>query len=69
MLAASTYPVQVMDADGWRRAQGNVSPEEIAADADSQAWDPSVKALTAFPKVLAEMAPNQQWTTDLGTDS
>jgi hypothetical protein len=66
VLAASTYPVQVMDADGWRRAQGNASPEEIAAGADSQAWDPSVKALTAFPQVLAEMAQNQQWTTDLG---
>jgi Protein of unknown function (DUF3300) len=66
VLTASTYPVQVTDADGWLRTQGNASPEEIAAGADSQAWDPSVKALTAFPQVLAEMAQNQQWTTDLG---
>jgi Protein of unknown function (DUF3300) len=66
VLAASTYPSQVADADQWRRAQGNATPDQIAAGADVQNWDPSVKALTAFPQVLAQMDRNQQWTTDLG---
>jgi len=66
VLAASTYPAQVVDADHWRQAQGYVSPDQIAAGADAQAWDPSLKALTAFPQVLAEMDRNLQWTTDLG---
>jgi hypothetical protein len=66
VLAASTYPAQVADADHWRQAQGYASPEQIAAGADAQAWDPSVKALTAFPQVLAQMDRNLQWTTDLG---
>ena len=66
VLAASTYPTQVVEADRWRQAQGNASAEQIAAGADAQNWDASVKALTAFPTVLAQMDKNIQWTTDLG---
>lgn len=66
VLAASTYPNQVADADHWRQSQGYASPDQIAAGADVQNWDPSVKALTAFPQVLAQMDRNLQWTTDLG---
>jgi hypothetical protein len=66
VLAASTYSAQVEDADHWRQAQGNASPEQIAAGADAQTWDPSLKALTAFPQVLAQMDRNLQWTIDLG---
>jgi hypothetical protein len=66
VLAASTYPGQVADADHWRQTQGYASPDQIAAGADVQNWDPSVKALTAFPNVLAQMDRNLRWTTDLG---
>jgi len=66
ILAASTYPQQVQDADRWLQAQGNASPYQIAGGADGQNWDPSVKGLTAFPQVLAEMDRNAGWMTDLG---
>lgn len=66
VLAAATYPAQVAGADHWRLAMGNASPGQIVDGADAQAWDPSVKALTAFPQVLALMDRNLQWTTDLG---
>ncbi len=66
ILTASTYPAQVADADRWRRALGYASSEQIAAGADAQPWDPSVKALTAFPQVLAQMDYNLQWATELG---
>lgn len=66
VLAAATYPQQVADADRWRQGQGYATPDEIASGADAQGWDPSVKALTAFPQVLTQMDRNQQWTTDLG---
>lgn len=66
ILAASTYPSDVADADHWRQTQGYASSDQIAAGADVQNWDPSVKALTAFPQVLAQMDRNLQWTTDLG---
>src|SRR6202012_708684 len=66
VLTASTYPDQVRYVDQWRQVQGNASPEEIAAGADGKNWDPSLKALTAFPQVLAQMARNLRWTSDLG---
>jgi len=67
ILAASTYPAQVSAADQWLHMQGGAPPEQIAAGANAQtSWDPSVKALTAFPQVLDELAQNLQWTTDLG---
>lgn len=66
VLAASTYPAQVTQVDHWLQSMGNASPDQIAAEANAQPWDPSLKALTAFPQVLAEMDQNLQWTTVLG---
>ena len=66
MLTASAYPAQIVDADSWLQARGSASPEQIVAGVDAQSWDASVKALTAFPQVLAQMARNLPWTTDLG---
>ena len=66
VLAAATYPAQVVDADHWRQAQGSVSPDQVAAGANMQSWDPSLKALTAFPQLLAEMDQNLRWTIALG---
>ncbi|MGB6191371.1 MAG: DUF3300 domain-containing protein [Terracidiphilus sp.] len=67
ILAASTYPAQIAAADQWLQSMGNAAPEQIAAAADTQSnWDPSVKALTAFPQVLSMLDRNLQWTTALG---
>jgi len=67
ILAASTYPAQVVAADHWLQSMGRVSPDQVAAAADAQStWDPSVKALTAFPQILTMLDRDLQWTTDLG---
>jgi hypothetical protein len=66
ILAAATYPAQVVGADHWLQAQGYASPDQIAYAANAEPWDPSVKALTAFPQVLALLDHDLQWTTDLG---
>jgi hypothetical protein len=66
ILAASTYPTQIVEADRWRSSQGNANPQQIANEANDQNWDPSVKALTAFPTVLAQLDKNLDWTTNLG---
>jgi hypothetical protein len=67
ILTASTYPAQVSAADQWLRSMGNAPPEQVAEGASEQsAWDPSVKALTAFPQVLEMLDGNLQWTTALG---
>jgi len=66
VLTAATYPEQVAGADRWRRAQGYAPSDQIAAGANAQPWDPSVKALTAYPQVLAQMDQNLHWTSELG---
>jgi hypothetical protein len=70
VLAASTYPAQVAVADQWvqqMRAAGYGSPDQIAAGANAQtSWDPSIKALTAFPDVLDLMNHDLEWTSNLG---
>ena len=66
VLTASTYAAQVAEADRWRQSMGYAPAEQIAGAAEAQNWDPSVKALTAFPQVLTEMGRNMRWTIDLG---
>jgi hypothetical protein len=66
ILAASTYPTQIVDADRWFQGQTGKASQDIAAAANNQTWDPSVKALIAFPTVLAQMDKNLDWTTNLG---
>lgn len=65
-LAASTYPQQVQEAEGWMQQYGNQPPEQLAAAVNQMPWDPSVKALTQFPQVLEMLARGQQWTIALG---
>jgi len=66
ILAASTYPTQVVEADRFVQANGGAPPDAIANMVNGQQWDPSVKALCAFPSVLANMDKNLEWTTQLG---
>ncbi|HXZ13035.1 MAG TPA: DUF3300 domain-containing protein [Candidatus Sulfotelmatobacter sp.] len=66
ILAASTYPEQVVEADRWVQAHPDLKGDDLARAVDPQAWDPSVKALTAFPSVLGNMDKNLSWTSSLG---
>jgi len=66
VLAASTYPTEVVQADCWVQANNGLQGQQLAAAADQQPWDASVKALTAFPSVLSNMDQNLSWTTELG---
>ncbi len=66
ILTASTYPQQIGDADNWSHQTAGMPPQQRADIANTMPWDPSVKALTAFPGVLDNMARNQNWTSALG---
>jgi uncharacterized membrane protein YgcG len=66
ILAAASYPGEIDDADQWIQQRSDLKGEELAKAADSQSWDPSVKALTQFPSVLAMMNKNLSWTSALG---
>jgi hypothetical protein len=66
ILAASTFPEQVVEADRWVQAHSDLKSDALAQAVDQQPWDPSVKALTAFPSVLGNMDKNLSWTSSLG---
>ncbi|NTZ08111.1 DUF3300 domain-containing protein [Burkholderia metallica] len=66
VLAGATYPDQVAAANTWVTQNPSLKGPALATAADTQPWDPSVKALTAFPAVLSQMASNPAWTTSLG---
>jgi uncharacterized membrane protein YgcG len=66
ILAASTYPEQVVEADRWMQAHPDLKGEALGQAVDQQPWDPSVKALTAFPSVLGNMDKNLSWASSLG---
>jgi uncharacterized membrane protein YgcG len=66
ILMASTYPLEVVEAARWVKANPKVTGNALEAAMQKQTWDPSVKSLTAFPQVLAMMDQKLDWTTDLG---
>lgn len=66
ILAASTYPDQVVEADRWMQQNPDLKGEQLGQAVDKQPWDPSVKALVEFPSVLANMDKNLSWTSSLG---
>ena len=66
ILAASSYPTQIVEAQRWMQNNSGLSASQLAQKADAQPWDPSVKSLTAFPKVLDNMNTNLSWTSALG---
>jgi hypothetical protein len=66
ILAAATYPEQVVDAQRWIEQHKDLQGAQLAPEVDKQSWDPSIKALTQFPSVLANMSQNLAWTSELG---
>ena len=66
ILAGSTYPTEVVEAARWQSANPGLRGDDLAAAVDSTDWDPSIKALTQFPSVLANMNNNLSWTSALG---
>ena len=66
ILAAAAYPNQVAQADLWMQQNFYVDESQFTQTVNRQPWDPSVKALTEIPSVLAYMDKNTSWTSALG---
>jgi hypothetical protein len=66
ILGASTFPDEVVEADRWVQSHPDLKGDALGQAVDQQPWDPSVKALTAFPSVLGNMDKNLSWTSSLG---
>src|SRR5438477_5844236 len=65
-LAASTYPLEIIQLQQWMERNKNLKDKALADAVAKQPWDPSVQALSATPDVVQRLAGNVQWTTDLG---
>jgi hypothetical protein len=66
VLAASTYPLELVQAQQWLQANAGLHGADLVNAAKQQNWDPSVQALVAFPDVMNILTRDIQWTTELG---
>jgi len=66
VLAASTYPLELMQLQQWLARNSNLKDKALADAVAQQPWDPSVQAMAGLPEVVKMLTENIQWTTDLG---
>jgi len=66
VLAASTYPLEVVQADRWLKDNKSLKGDALRTQVDKQSWDDSVKALASTADVLAMMSDKLDWTQKLG---
>lgn len=66
VLIAATYPLEVIEADRWARTNSRLKGDDAVNAVDNKDWDPSVKALVAFPDILQRMSEDLDWTQQLG---
>jgi uncharacterized membrane protein YgcG len=66
ILMGATYPLEIVEAARWSKANPGVKDKALEDAMQKQSWDPAVKALTAVPQVLGHMNENLSWTQKLG---
>ncbi len=65
-LAASTYPLELIQLQQWLQKNKNLKGKALADAVAKQPWDPSVQSMAGIPDAVERLAGNIQWTTDLG---
>ena len=65
-LAASTYPLEIIQLEQWMNKNKNLKGKGVADAVEKQNWDPSVQAMAVFPDVVKQLAENVSWSSDLG---
>jgi len=66
VLMASTYPLEVVQADRFAKANKGLKGDKLNSALDKQDWDASVKQLVSTPTVLDMMNAQLDWTQKLG---
>ena len=68
ILMAATYPLDVVEAARWLQEGQNAAlkGDQLFAALQQKPWDPSVKALAPFPRILSMLDANLEWTEQLG---
>jgi hypothetical protein len=65
-LAASTYPLELMELQQWLTRNSGLSEQALADAVAKQAWDPSVQSMAVLPDVVKRLTDDIHWTTNLG---
>ncbi len=66
VLAAATYPLEIVEAERFIRANPKLKGEAMTRAAANKEWDLSVISLLQFPSVLTMMNDKLDWTQQLG---
>jgi hypothetical protein len=67
VLMASTYPLEVVQADRWvQKNKDRTDEDAMLQELEDQPWDPSVKSLINVPQALDMMSSKLDWTIKLG---
>ncbi len=66
VLAASTYPLEIVQLQQWLAKHTDLKGEALAAAVEKENWDPAVQGLAALPDVVKRLGDDIKWTTDLG---
>jgi hypothetical protein len=66
VLAASTYPLEVVQLQQWLAKHKDLKDKALADAVQKENWDPSIQGLAGLPDVVKLLADNVKWTTELG---
>lgn len=66
ILMASTYPLEVIEADRWIKQNPGLTGSSLDEALKNTNWDPSVQSLCYFPTILGMMSEHITQTTTLG---
>lgn len=66
VLIASTYPLEVVQADRWYQQNKDLKGDALQEALAKQDWDDSIKDLISVPDTLEMMNKDLDWTQKLG---
>jgi hypothetical protein len=66
VLAASTYPLEIVQLQQWLTKHQNLKDKALADALEKENWDPSVQAMAALPDLVKQLGDNIKWTSELG---
>src|SRR5437763_4902114 len=61
VLAASTYPLEIIELEQWLKRNPNLKDQALADAVAKQPWDPSIQAMAVFPDVVTRLSANVGW--------
>jgi hypothetical protein len=66
ILMASTYPLEIVEAERWVRQSKELKGDALDAALQEKNWDSSIKSLCHFPEILFALSEKLDQTRKLG---